>query len=92
MGMLAGALPANPDPGVPREKEEPLKTARRVLRFWRRLGMAPEDCAQQVVVTPACGLAGPAPERAASVLGHCREAARMVAELAEESEDTEGGA
>ena len=88
-GILAGAVPALPPPG---EREEPVKTAQRVLRFWRRLGMAPEDCAQQVVVTPACGLAGPAPERAASVLGHCREAARMVAELAEESEDTEGGA
>ena len=88
-GILAGAVPALLPPG---EREEPVKTAQRVLRFWRRLGMAPEHCAQQVVVTPACGLAGVPPERPASVLGHCRDAARMVAELAEESEDTEGGA
>ena len=92
MGILAGALPAVPAAGAPREKEGPLKTARRVLRFWRRLGMAPEDCAPQVVVTPSCGLAGAVPARAAEVLAHCREAARIVAELAEESEDTEGGA
>ena len=92
MGILAGALPAVTTAGAPREKEEPLKTARRVLRFWRRLGMAPEDCAPQVVVTPSCGLAGAVPARAAEVLAHCREAARIVAELAEESEDTEGGA
>ncbi len=88
-GILAGAVPAVPPVA---QREEPVKTAQRVLRFWRRLGMAPEDCAQQVVVTPSCGLAGVPPARVTEVLGHCREAARMVAELAEESEDTEGGA
>ena len=52
MGVLAGAVPALP-PAAPRQ--EPVRTAQRVLRFWRRLGMAPEDCAPQVVVTPSCG-------------------------------------
>jgi len=88
-GILAGAVPAMPPAA---QREEPVRTTQRVLRFWRRLGMAPEDCAQQVVVTPACGLAGVPPARVTEVLAHCREAARMVAELAEESEDTEGGA
>ena len=89
MGILAGAVPGVP---APEDRDEPVRTAQRVLRFWRRLGMAPEDCAQQVVVAPSCGLAGAAPARATDVLAQCREAARMVAELAEESEDTEGGA
>ena len=91
-GILAGAVPAIPPVAQREEREEPVKTAQRVLRFWRRLGMAPEDCAQQVVVTPSCGLAGVPPTRVTEVLRHCREAARIVAELAEESEDTEGGA
>ena len=88
-GILAGAVPAIPPVA---RREEPVRTTQRVLRFWRRLGMAPEDCAQQVVVTPSCGLVGAAPARVTEVLAHCREAARMVAELAEESEDTEGWA
>ena len=88
-GILAGAVPAIPPVA---RREEPVRTTQRVLRFWRRLGMAPEDCAQQVVVTPSCGLAGVPPARVTELLAHCREAARMVAELAEESEDTEGWA
>ena len=89
MGILAGAVPAIPPPA---QRQEPVRTAQRVLRFWRRLGLAPEDCAPQAVVTPSCGLAGAPPTLVPQILGHCREAARMVAELAGESEDTEGGA
>ena len=89
MGILAGAVPAIPPPA---QRQEPVRTAQRVLRFWRRLGLAPEDCAPQVVVTPSCGLAGAPPTLVPQILGHCREAGRMVAELAGESEDTEGGA
>jgi len=88
MGILAGAVSATPPAG---ERQVPLKTAQRVLRFWRRLGLPPEDCAPQLVVTPSCGLAGAAPAQATAALAHCREAARIVAELAEESEDTEFG-
>jgi methionine synthase II (cobalamin-independent) len=85
-GILAGALRAIPEPG---ERTEPADTARRVLRFWHRLGLAPERCAEQVVITPSCGLAGASPQEARDRLAHCREAARIVPELAEE---TEGGA
>jgi methionine synthase II (cobalamin-independent) len=83
-GILAGAVSAVPAPG---EKDEPAATARRVLRFWRQLGMAPRRCAEQVVVTPACGLAGTSPQQARDRLAHGRQAARIVAELAEETED-----
>ena len=84
MGILAGAVPALSEAG---QKDEPADTARRVLRFWRRLGLAADQCAEQVVITPACGLAGAPPAAAKATLAHCRQAARMVPELAEEKED-----
>jgi methionine synthase II (cobalamin-independent) len=84
LGILAGAVPALSEPG---RSDEPADTARRVLRFWRRLGLAAEQCAEQVVITPACGLAGAPPAAAQDTLAHCRQAARMVPELAEEKED-----
>ena len=40
--------------------------------------------AAQVVLTPACGLAGAPPEYARAALASCREAARMLPELIEE--------
>ncbi len=55
-GIFAGAvrtiLPRNT------RDDPPAQTARNILRFWRALGMNPADAARQVVVTPACGLAG----------------------------------
>ena len=48
--------------------------------LWRRLGFAPERLADQVVVTPACGLAGATPEYARGVLAACVEAGRRLAE------------
>jgi methionine synthase II (cobalamin-independent) len=53
--------------------------------MWRRTGLPDADLAAQVVVTPACGLAGVSPEAARAALAHCREAARVAAELIEES-------
>jgi Cobalamin-independent synthase, Catalytic domain len=93
LGILAGAVPATapdtaergggrlPDPGV---------TARRVVDLWRRMGWPAASGAgravtgEQVVLTPACGLAGAPPGYARAVLGHCREAARLLPELIEE--------
>ena len=40
--------------------------------------------AAQVVLTPACGLAGAPPGYARAALASCREAARMLPELIEE--------
>ena len=48
----------------------------RVAGLWRRLGLPAEWCAERVVLTPACGLAGASPEYARAALARCREAAR----------------
>jgi hypothetical protein len=52
----------------------------------RRPGQAagPEGAPAQVVLTPACGLAGASPGYAADALARCREAARLLPELIEE--------
>jgi methionine synthase II (cobalamin-independent) len=82
-GIFAGAvrtiLPRNT------RDDQPAQTARRILRFWRALGMAPAGAGRQIVVTPACGLAGATPTRATEALAHSREAGRIVPELAEET-------
>ena len=82
-GIFAGAvrtvLPRNT------RDDQPAATARKILRFWRALGMNPGQAGRQIVVTPACGLAGASPTRAVEALAHSREAARIVPELAEET-------
>jgi len=64
---------------------EARQAAERVIRLWRRLGLAVEACPDQAVVTPACGLAGVSPDQARAVLTRCREAGSMLAELIEET-------
>ena len=66
----------------------------RVVELWRRMGWpaarspvlkdSAAGIAAQVVITPACGLAGAPPEYARAALACCREAARMLPELIEE--------
>jgi hypothetical protein len=56
-----------------------------VIRLWRRLGLPPAACAEQTVITPACGLAGATPAQARDALTRVREAAGMLAELIEET-------
>jgi hypothetical protein len=93
LGILAGAVPATaPDTaergstGLP----DPSVTARRVVDLWRRMGWpagpgaGPAGAAAQVVITPACGLAGASPGYARAALAQCREAARLLPELIEE--------
>jgi hypothetical protein len=53
--------------------------------MWRRTGLPGAHLAAQVVVTPACGLAGVSPAAARGALAHCREAARVAAEMIQES-------
>lgn len=62
----------------------PATVARTVADAWRRMGLPPAACAPQVVITPACGLAGASPEGARAVLKRCREAARILPEIMEE--------
>jgi methionine synthase II (cobalamin-independent) len=86
LGLLVGALPAasaiRPPGGPP---QDPRQTAETVVAMWRRTGLPDAHFAAQVVVTPACGLAGVSPEGARATLALCREAARVAAEMIEES-------
>jgi methionine synthase II (cobalamin-independent) len=54
--------------------------ADRVRKLWRRIGFPLSDLAGQVVVTPACGLAGANPEYVRAALTACREAGRRLLE------------
>jgi methionine synthase II (cobalamin-independent) len=86
LGLLVGALPtataARLDAGPPLQ---PRQTAAEVVAMWRRTGLSPGQLAGQVVITPACGLATVSPAAATAALRHCREAARVAAEMTEEN-------
>jgi len=73
-GLLAGVVPTSP-PVVSAEW-----AADRLRTMWRRFGFPPERLPEQVVVTPACGLAGATPEYARTAMTTCREAARRLAD------------
>jgi hypothetical protein len=75
----AGA--SGPAGGSPEARE----TAERVIRLWRRLGLPLATCAEQAVITPACGLAGASPAQARAALTRCHQAASMLPELIEET-------
>ena len=91
-GLLAGVQggsggrvvpPSGGSPGgrPPGEIQTPTDTARAVAEVWRKMSLPPEQCAQQVVVTPACGLAGASPAQARETLRWCREAASILPEM-----------
>ncbi len=84
--------PAQRRPG---QRPSATDAAAAVTGLWRRMGWpvarpaggsaSPAgSVAAQVVITPACGLAGAAPGYARAALASCREAARMLPELIEE--------
>jgi hypothetical protein len=56
-----------------------------VIRLWRRLGLPLGTCAQQVVITPSCGLAGTSAVQARAALTRCHQAASMLPELIEDN-------
>jgi methionine synthase II (cobalamin-independent) len=101
LGLLAGALPiataARLEAGAPvpptaqrevRGVASPptaRQTAADVVAMWRRTGLSPGLLPGHVVITPACGLAGVSPAAATAALRHCREAARIAAEMTEEN-------
>jgi len=76
LGLLAGAVPTRP----PSNGRAPTSAAiaDRVRAVWARLGFPAERLPRQVVVTPACGLAGAPPAYVREVLSGCREAARRL--------------
>jgi hypothetical protein len=86
LGILVGALSAEQAQQLlmgPRLL--PRHTAEPVVTLWKRMGLAPGRLAEQVVITPACGLAGVSPAAARASLRHCREAARILPEMIEPS-------
>ncbi|MEV4659205.1 methionine synthase [Micromonospora sp. NPDC049301] len=76
LGLLAGAVPTRPTGPAPTSAQ----VADRVRQIWDRLGFPRRQLAEQVVVTPACGLAGASQEYARVVLAACRDAGRRLAE------------
>ncbi len=69
----------------PGEASGARETAERVIRLYQRLGLPLATCAEQAVITPACGLAGASLAQARVALTRCREAASMLPELIEET-------
>lgn len=79
LGLFAGAAPAAPT--TPDQRAPTCAAvADRVAAVWDRLGFPAERLAAQVVVTPACGLAGASTSYARAVLAACRDAARRLAQ------------
>ncbi|SCL20994.1 Cobalamin-independent synthase, Catalytic domain [Micromonospora rhizosphaerae] len=78
LGLLAGAAPALP-PSAGRAPTS-AQVADRVRELWDRLGFPRRRLAEQVVVTPACGLAAATPQYARAVLTACRDAGRRLYE------------
>jgi len=86
-GLFVGAVPVLPE-SLPkdRSRQQPSRTtatdtARSIAELWRRMDQPPAMCAPQVVVTPACGLAGASPQRALAVLRRVRETAAILPEM-----------
>jgi methionine synthase II (cobalamin-independent) len=71
LGVVPGTDARLPDVGV---------VARPAVELWRRLGFPPTTLAEQVVLTPICGLAGASPAYARAALARCREAAQVLRE------------
>jgi len=91
LGIFAGVIPATGTDGAP-EPPPAHQAARAVTGLWQRMGWpvarngpgGPEGVAAQVVLTPACGMAGATPGYARAAMARCREAARLLPELIEE--------
>ncbi|MEH1102929.1 methionine synthase [Micromonospora sp. CPCC 205561] len=77
-GLLAGAVPTGPSAAG--RAPTSAQVADRVRQLWGRLGFPRRQLAEQVVVTPACGLADASGPYARAVLAACRDAGRRLAE------------
>jgi methionine synthase II (cobalamin-independent) len=81
-GLLLGAVKTN----VQSDREErtgvtPAGPAEAIRELWHKMGLSPAGCAEQVVLTPACGLAGASPTQARNTLRLGREAAAILPEM-----------
>ncbi|WP_250284868.1 MULTISPECIES: methionine synthase [unclassified Frankia] len=81
VALMLGVVPAR---GADLSDVSDLSDARRTVEpvrsMWRRLGFAPEQLREVVVVTPTCGLAGATPAYARAALRRCRKAGRALAD------------
>ena len=94
MGMFIGAVPALPRPAAAATSSRPpvaptpdrlaRDAAAAVIDLWLRIGFPAGRLTEQVVITPACGLAGAPPSYARAALERCQAAARFIPELIEE--------
>ncbi|MEU9884823.1 methionine synthase [Sphaerisporangium sp. NPDC051011] len=71
-------------PGTDARLQDIGVVAKPAVDLWNRLSFAPSRLAEQVVLTPSCGLAGASPAYARSALAKCREAVRVLREDPEE--------
>jgi methionine synthase II (cobalamin-independent) len=78
VGLFFGVVPGT-DASLPSLEA----TGAPVRELWRRLGFTAADLPRQVVITPACGLAGASPGYVRTALKRCRDTARMLYEAAE---------
>lgn len=97
LGILAGVIPAVARSGARAGAPDPARRlAQRVTGLWGRMGWpaprpaggrpaGPAGVAEQVVLTPACGLAGADPAYARAALARCRDASRLLPEVIEET-------
>jgi hypothetical protein len=83
LGIFAGVIQSL-ERGAPPTQGSPRDPGADVLGLWHRMGIPPGGLDRQVVLTPACGLAGASPAAARATLAQCREAARLLPELIEE--------
>ena len=75
LGLLAGAIDARS--ATPATAES---VAARVRDLWKIIGFSVNTLPEQVVVTPACGLAGVSPNAARAAMKVARDAARRLAD------------
>ncbi|GGN54291.1 hypothetical protein GCM10010112_03970 [Actinoplanes lobatus] len=78
LGIFAGAAPTR---AVAGRRPESKQIADRVRTLWQRLGFPAARLPGQVVITPACGLAGAPMGYARALLKACAEAGRRIAEV-----------
>ncbi|HKE63461.1 MAG TPA: methionine synthase [Micromonosporaceae bacterium] len=76
LGLFAGAVSTDPNAADPSSAA----VADRIKRLWHTLGFATNQLPDQVVVTPACGLAELSMVRAQKVTTACREAGRRLSD------------
>ena len=85
MGILAGVLDTRDTKRmITAASPAPRELASNVIELWHRAGLPAATLAGQVVISPACGLAGFSPACARAAVAGCLQAARILPELAAE--------